>query len=184
MSRVAVVGVGEVAETVLQAVEHAVEERLGWAVLRLKGLREPDEAHDVRRGQTNSTLVLRAVLGALPAEAVKIIGVTESDLFIPMLTFVFGQAQLNGPSALISVARLRQEYYGMAPDGELLIERLRKETLHELGHTFGLIHCPDVTCAMSLSVNLPQVDVKLGWYCEGCSHMLGERMTSLKEGTR
>ncbi len=69
------------------------------------------------------------------------LALTGRDLFVPVLTFVFGQAQLGGRVAVVSLARLRQEFYGMAPNGEILMERAVKEALHETGHTFGLVHC-------------------------------------------
>ena len=76
---------------------------------------------------------------------------TEIDLYIPVLTFVFGEAQLADGGAVVSAHRLHQEFYGMPTDPELLHERLLKESLHELGHTYGLRHCPDYTCVMSSS---------------------------------
>jgi predicted Zn-dependent protease len=45
-------------------------------------------------------LVLRILGEAEPAS--KVLGVTEKDLFIPMLSFVLGQEQLGGPAAVIS----------------------------------------------------------------------------------
>ena len=86
-----------------------------------------------------------------PTDTVRLLGITEHDLFIPMLSFVFGQAQLGGKAALVSFARLRQEFYGIDPADAVFTERARKEMLHELGHTFGLTHCPDRGCPMSLS---------------------------------
>ena len=86
------------------------------------------------------------------------LAVTDRDLFIPVLTFVYGHAQLGGRVAVVSLARLRQEFYGMAPNHELLLERAAKEALHESGHTFGLVHCADRSCAMSLATNIRQID--------------------------
>ena len=100
---------------------------------------------------------------------------TEADLGIPMLTFLFGQAQLDGPIALISLCRLRQEFYGMPPDEALLHERIVKEMLHELGHTFGLTHCGDGNCAMSLSTHIEFVDAKSARYCARCGNHLARR---------
>jgi hypothetical protein len=75
---------------------------------------------------------------------VKLLAVTERDLFIPVLTFVFGHAQLGGRVAVISLARLRQEFYGLPRIASLFFSSaLLKEALHEAGHTFGLVHCPD-----------------------------------------
>ena len=98
----------------------------------------------------------------------RVIGITECDLFIPMLTFVFGQAQLNGRVALVSIARLRQEFYGAPSDPGLVGMRLMKEIGHELGHSFGLIHCPDRGCLMSLATSIQEVDRKNSNFCGSC----------------
>jgi archaemetzincin len=89
-----------------------------------------------------------------------LLAVTDRDLFVPVLTFVFGQAQLGGRSAVVSLARLRQEFYGLAAQSRVLLERAAKEALHETGHMFGLVHCADRSCAMSLATNVRQIDLK------------------------
>ncbi len=96
-----------------------------------------------------------------------------------MLSFLFGQAQLDGPVALISLSRLRQEFYGLPPDEPLLRERAVKEMLHELGHTFGLIHCSDAECSMSLSTDVSLVDSKHERYCPRCAAHLAHRFGAL-----
>ena len=101
------------------------------------------------------------------------------DLAIPVLTFLFGQAQLDGPVALLSLCRLRQEFYGLPADEALLRERAAKETLHELGHTFGLTHCSDMRCSMSLSTDIALVDAKGGRYCPRCGAHLVRRFAAL-----
>ena len=110
----------------------------------------------------------------------KVLAVTGVDLFIPMLSFVFGQAQFGGSAALISLARLQQEFYGIPPNPGLTTTRAVKECIHEVGHTFGLIHCPDPGCPMSLSNNMRQVDVKSDEFCSNCSIILEEHITSLR----
>jgi len=93
---------------------------------------------------------------------------------VPMLTFVFGQAQLGGRVAIVSLARLRQEFYGLPADPILVRERAVKEALHEMGHAFGLVHCVDPLCAMSLSTQVEQVDAKLPDVCPSCRTLLRE----------
>ena len=97
-----------------------------------------------------------------PEDAYKLLAVTERDLFIPVLTFVFGQAQLGGRVGVVSLARLRQEFYGLPPDRDVLLDARVKEALHETGHLFGLVHCADRDCAMSLSTGIRQIDLKTG----------------------
>lgn len=180
MSGLCLASIGEVEEPLMRTIAECVEERIGLPVVRRLRLAAPRDGYDPLRGQTSSVAMLKLLLEQAPPGAARILGVTESDLFIPMLTFVFGQAQLRGRAAVVSAARLRQEFYGLPADGDVLLGRARKEAMHELGHTFGLIHCPDTRCAMSLSVNLPQVDSKLEWYCEGCWPVLQERLEEVR----
>ena len=70
-----------------------------------------------------------------------------------MLSFVYGQAQLQGRVAVVSLARLRPEFHGLPPDPAALERRAAKEAVHEVGHTFGLVHCADRRCPMSLSID-------------------------------
>lgn len=121
------------------------------------------------RGQYHATLILAALLRHLPTPDDKIIGVTSLDLFIPILTFVFGQSLLDGPGAVVSTYRLRNEFYGLPEDEGLLVDRTLKEAVHELGHSFGLIHCPDYDCVMHASSDVEGVDVKGAFFCSECS---------------
>src|SRR5659263_575623 len=95
----------------------------------------PPESFEARRNQYYSTKILKEMLGEVPQDTLKLLGVTDKDLCIPSLTYVFGEAQVGGTAAVVSLARLRQDHYGLTPDRPLLLERLRKECLHELGHT-------------------------------------------------
>ncbi|MGP8246885.1 MAG: hypothetical protein ACLQVN_20500 [Bryobacteraceae bacterium] len=129
-------------------------------------------AFDAGRGQFRSTDVLEMLVRQCPADALKLLAITERDLFVPVLTFVFGQAQLGGRVAVVSLARLRQEFYGLAPNPGVLLERAAKEALHETGHTFGLVHCADRSCAMSLATNVRHIDEKRAAWCAACAAQL------------
>jgi archaemetzincin len=145
--------------------------------LEARGLELPglDFAYDPRRGQYGSIPALGLLLERCPPDALKLLAVTECDLFIPALTFVYGQAQLGGRVAVISLARLRQEFYGLPPNREVLLQRAWKEALHETGHTFGLVHCADRTCAMSLATNIRHIDAKRAEFCAACAGKLLRR---------
>ncbi|MCF7803125.1 MAG: archaemetzincin family Zn-dependent metalloprotease [Candidatus Marinimicrobia bacterium] len=125
------------------------------------------------RSQYHSTLILAQLLKHLPDDDAKIIGITSVDLYIPVLTFVFGESQLDGNGAVISTYRLRNEFYGLPKDKELFLERTVKEALHELGHAFGLIHCPDYRCVMNSSTYVEDIDIKEAQLCETCQTKLG-----------
>lgn len=129
---------------------------------------EPVYAFNHTRQQYSSTEIL-AVMNkrTIPAGAC-LLGVTALDLYIPILTFVFGEAQLNGCCAVASFHRLRQEFYGLPPDPRVFRERLLKEAIHELGHTVALPHCEDYQCVMSTSHGVEWIDLKTGRFCNSC----------------
>jgi archaemetzincin len=168
--------VGSVAASVLDWVESAVAEWFPLAVRRLPPVAIPAESYDAGRGQYLSVPVMHALAEAAPPDAARLLGATEVDLAIPMLSFLFGQAQLDGQVAVISLCRLRQEFYGLPADGELLRQRAVKETLHELGHTYGLTHCQDARCIMSLATHVALVDQKSERYCARCGTYLARRL--------
>jgi archaemetzincin len=98
----------------------------------------------------------------------RVLGLTSLDLYIPILTFVFGEAQMGGPCAVVSFHRLRQQFYGLPQDDELLMERLIKEAVHEVGHTFDLTHCDDYSCVMAPSHAVEWIDLKDRTLCNSC----------------
>ena len=126
----------------------------------------PTDAFDPRRGQHSSTQILKWLVGRSPGSS-RMLAVTDVDLFIPVLTFVFGEAQLGGDAAVVSTARLATGLDG-APSRALFDSRVVKECVHELGHTYGLIHCDSGVCVMSRSVNLIDVDAKHPALCADC----------------
>ncbi len=161
--------VGQVEGALLDAVGRRIGAAFGLETRRIQPLPEPDYAWDAARRQYSSVLILRDLAGRVPRDAARLLALTERDLFIPMLSFIYGQAQWGGPVALVSLARLRQEFYGLAPDTAIVPARAAKEALHEMGHTFRLVHCPERACVMSLATNIQQLDQKGGGFCEDCA---------------
>ena len=92
----------------------------------------------------------------------------DVDLYIPILKYVFGEAQMGGPCAVVSVHRLRQEFYGLDRDDALLGQRLLKESVHELGHTLKLRHCQDYRCVMASSHSVEWIDLRESALCDAC----------------
>lgn len=133
---------------------------------------DPTFAFDIYRNQFNSTSLISAFVQRFSRHDGKVLGVTSVDFFVPVLTYVFGEAQLDGPVAVISTYRLDETFYGLPPDARLLEERLVKEAIHELGHAFGLIHCHDYQCVMHSSTAVEEIDVKGRTFCGACSALL------------
>jgi len=125
---------------------------------------------DPHRRQHSSRAVLAWLLAQAPAGE-RVLGITDVDLFIPILTFVFGEAQLEGRAAVVSTARLVDP-----ADRRRTAWRLATESVHELGHTFGLLHCGAIDrterraapCVMSRSASLRAVDEKSPKLCATC----------------
>lgn len=129
---------------------------------------EPAFAFNITRRQYLSTDILATMVPRVTPDAWRVLGVTTLDLYIPILTFVFGEAQLKGKCALVSAHRLHQEFYGLPADVGLLHERLLKESVHELGHTLTLSHCEDYQCVMSASHGVEWIDLKTSRFCDAC----------------
>ena len=129
---------------------------------------DPLFALHAERQQYHSSEILGSMQRYINGNTWRLLGVTPCDLYIPILTFVFGEAQLGGKSALVSYHRLRQEFYGLPADLDLLANRLLVEAVHELGHTLSLTHCHDYQCAMATSHTVEWIDIKDSGFCEDC----------------
>jgi archaemetzincin len=175
-----VFALGGVEELFLSAIEQGLSQAYRCDVKRLPGQPEPEYAYDGQRGQYGSAHILRQLIGRVPVDALTMLAVTRKDLYIPMLSFVLGQAQLSGPAAVVSLARLHQEFYGLPPDHDLACMRAVKEAVHETGHTVGLTHCADSRCPMSLSNTVRQVDAKGTELCVNCIVLLEEKIQHVR----
>jgi archaemetzincin len=146
----------------------------GWRVKRLDAKLDVERARDETRNQYDSTKLLlhmneRSAIGG----ADKRLAICPHDLFIPVLTFVFGEAALGGSDAIVSYFRLANERYGLRADYDLLLDRLVKESVHELGHLIGLRHCRMDACVMRSSTSVEEIDLKGRRFCSDCQRHLG-----------
>ncbi len=139
---------------------------------------EVSQFYNPARRQYNADLLLEFLSSCAPPGYLKYMSLFRGDLFIPILTYIFGQAQLNGIYGIASLFRLRNELYGLKEDYELMLERFNKVIIHELGHTFGLIHCYHPACIMRASTYVEDIDQKDQSFCASCRMKLEENIAA------
>jgi len=147
--------------------DHIVRE-FNMPVRTREGFLDLSEYYDPARRQYNGTSLLKKIDSDFAGDISKTVGLFNVDLFIPILTYIFGQAFLNGRAGIVSVHRFSNERYGMKPDNQLLADRFRKEIIHELGHMFGLVHCTDPVCVMRSGSYVEDIDQKDFTLCSNC----------------
>ncbi|MBK5260626.1 MAG: archaemetzincin family Zn-dependent metalloprotease [Thermoanaerobaculia bacterium] len=173
MRPVVLVPLGEIERPLLHAVRAAVMRELRAPCTISPRSLDPAFAFHPERNQYHSTTILEQ-LKSFYGRGEIVVGITPVDLFIPILTYVFGEAQLSGSCAVVSYHRMHQALYGLEPDDSLLAERLSKTAIHEIGHTRGLTHCDDYNCVMAAAHAVEWLDVKghaLCAWCRGASRV-------------
>ena len=160
--------IGDLGARMLQNLARALADSFRVPARVLAPRLDPQFAFHPERGQYHSSELLRAMQPYAANGAWRVLGITSVDLYIPILTFVFGEAQIGGPCAIVSLHRLSQEFYGLPADPSLLVERLVKEAVHEVGHTLDLTHCDDYSCAMAPSHAVEWIDLKQVTLCSSC----------------
>ncbi len=127
----------------------------------------PQYAFDPKRRQYHSTKILEW-LKNIPVMDTRILGIIDLDLYVSELNFIFGEADVAHGVCIISLVRLRQEFYGLPKKENLFLKRALKEAVHELGHTYRLGHCGDTRCIMHFSNSLQDTDIKGPDFCPRC----------------
>lgn len=160
--------IGSVDMQLLEWLAQSLYEKFRMPTDILAPVLDPSFALHAERQQYHSSEILGAMQRYINRDTWRILGVTQLDLYIPILTFVFGEAQMGGPSAIVSYHRLEQQFYGLPSDMDVLASRLLVEAVHELGHTLRLTHCHDYQCAMAPAHAVEWIDIKDSGFCEDC----------------
>ena len=142
-------------------------------------LQDINFAYDLKRDQYHSTVILEKLASTSPSQAFKVAAITDKDLFIPILTHVYGEAQLAGKACIVSTFRL-QEGLSITTMEKEFDNRVVKEVLHELGHTFNLRHCDDKSCIMHYCRSIKDVDRKTDQFCRYCKILLEDELKKLE----
>ena len=169
---VTICAVGSVDQHLLEYLAECIAARCGLACKIAARMESPEYAYNETRGQYNSKLILKHLLRQCSNDTLRFMGVTPVDLYVPILKFVFGLAQIEGQCSIISLHRLYPKFYDQPPNPDLVLVRLAKTALHELGHTFGITHCQDRRCVMYSSTRIEHTDFKQPDFCPTCLELL------------
>ena len=164
---ITICSLGPLDRMIIEHVAGAISSRCGLSYKISPEMDSPEYAFDEKRKQYNSKLILKR-LTKLPHNSLKHLAITRIDLFVPILKYVFGLAEVGGQCAIISTYRLRPQFYGDEPNRDLLMDRIGKTALHELGHSLSLTHCRDRRCVMHSSTNISDTDFKQSDFCPTC----------------
>jgi archaemetzincin len=168
VGRISIVPINGIDSEFLKRLALCLEERFLYSCVVERRLRLAATALNSTRKQLFFNTLLARVAGETVAVDGLRLAVTDFDLYKISHQFVFGDASEEQRIALVSLHRLRSDFYGEAPDQNLLFQRTLKESVHDLGHALGLRHCFNPRCAMSFSSSIYDTDNKLSHFCEGC----------------
>ena len=162
-----IVPFGTIRKEVLVFLQNELIRTFGFDIRIAREEPIPQYAFDSKRRQYHSTKILEW-LKNIPVMDTRILGVVDLDLYVPELNFVLGEADVAHGVCIISLVRLRQEFYGLPKNENLFLERALKEAVHEIGHTYRLSHCRDPKCIMHFSNSLQDTDIKGPDFCPRC----------------
>lgn len=167
--------IGNLGPEITESVKKEINRIFGFPALIVPLLQDVDFAFDSGRNQYHSTSILQHLEKSAPNFAIKVIAITKVDLFIPILTHVYGEAQLGGKACVVSTCRLN-DHISVAPQDVIFKQRIVKESVHELGHTFNLRHCKEHVCIMHYSRTEFDVDRKSDQLCRYCKILLEDEI--------
>jgi len=180
-NEILLVAFGEVAAPLLAHLGKALTMTFGCRCCVGAALSLPLSAFNTRRGQYSANTILQQLHHR---KGMRVLGVVDVDLYVPGLNFVFGLADPAGQRAVIALPRLRQEFYNLPKDETLFLARAAKEAIHELGHTYGLSHCPNRSCVMTFSNSLLDTDHKEQAFCPRCRVLIRSAQDRLRQKER
>ncbi|MHA1238696.1 MAG: archaemetzincin family Zn-dependent metalloprotease [Candidatus Odinarchaeia archaeon] len=170
--------VGSISKDILGKIQNKLEEVYPHIKVEISPytMKVPEEAYNPHRNQYYAPLILEKIKSEFLTSNTLVLAVTDVDLYDNALNFIFGEAAPLIKTAIISLTRLRPEFYEMSHNEKLFVERAIKEAAHELGHLFGLPHCPNPECVMHFSNHIFMTDKKSIYPCNKCRSILIKRL--------
>lgn len=174
---IAIKPIGEIDQKILNFLKDALPQKFGLPVEILPSDPVPKSAYNPLRAQ----YLADEILEHLKSDAIRTLGIIDQDIYTEGLNFIFGEAQIGGSHCLISLTRLRPQFWDeiVSNPEQVFLERVLKEAVHELGHTFGLSHCPEPKCVMHFSNSIKDTDYKNSEFCKRCRDNLDFWMTQI-----
>jgi archaemetzincin len=163
---------GEFERSILEEIAKAVQQEYNYEVDIITKMIDLPQIYNADRRQYDANFLLKEIEELVFPESIKKIGLFKVDLFIPILTYIFGQAKFKGDTGVASIYRLKNEPYGIENDDVLAYNRFKKVIIHELGHTFGLVHCYVPNCVMRPSTYVEDIDQKTNHLCVNCKNIV------------
>ncbi len=173
--------IGDIGTNILEAAADEIRRVYGFRTDIAPLLDQVEFAYDEDRNQYYSTPILERLAALAPEHVLKVLGFTRADLFIPILTHVYGEAQLGGRACIVSTHRLNEGFPNIFND--TYKQRVAKEGIHELGHTLGLRHCRERNCIMHYARTVEDVDRKSDQLCRYCRVLLNDELKRLQKGS-
>jgi archaemetzincin len=168
VGQISIVPINTIDSTFLNRLALCLEERFLHTCIVERRVRIPATTlNSVRKQLFFNTLLAKISASTAPLDGLRL-AITDFDLYKISHQFVFGDASEEQRIAIVSLHRLRSDFYGEEPDENLLFQRTLKESVHDLGHALGLRHCFNPRCAMYFSNSIYDTDNKLSHFCEGC----------------
>ncbi|MBW2000121.1 MAG: zinc metallopeptidase [Deltaproteobacteria bacterium] len=161
--------IGEIPEIILKTISAHILGCYDLDSVILEPLDYPEYAFDDKRLQYNAAMVIERLESGPFHTCGKLIGVIDVDLYVPVFTHIFGEARQDGKCAVVSTYRLTKNPDGISAPLPLLMERIAKVALHELGHLFNLVHCMEAKCLMHFAGTLENLDRLPLCFCRYCS---------------
>ncbi len=176
--------IGVVSGSILQSLADSLKEVFKIPAVIHEPVSLPASSYDPARHQYSSSPILQSLarFKATLTQVERVLGIVKVDLYANDINFVFGEADPRECVAVISLWRLRPEFYGRPPDKALYHQRVLKEAVHELGHTYGLGHCEDPSCVMHFSNSLEDTDKKTASFCSNCDSSRMQTQSSSRQG--
>lgn len=172
--QVLLVPLGAVPPIEIEVVERALRSFYAIDVRTHERVSLPKSAYYPARGRYRAERLLTELEKLADASAFRVLGLLDVDISTTKGSIadwgILGLATIDGRVGVLSSFRCRRGAKGPAQ----IAERLGKTAVHELGHTFGLDHCPRAGCLMedgkgSVSTSDREFDL-----CDGCRARLAQ----------